>query len=180
MFTLASEYRAGKPVHRAAELAHWAHHPFLVVGPARPGPGPVLQTVRDQLASLRVALHQLTRRAASLGLSAPDSCGSPGLHGVGLAHSTSALYAHACVWHSCLIRGVSLSLCRQAAGPGRATSRSSSGMFLDPYIILLLYGVIVIVIYIILVLYNVIVIVILHSIVIVCCHCYCHILYIVA
>ena len=39
-------------LHRAAELAHWAHHPSLAVGQARPGAS-APRTARDQLAGLR-------------------------------------------------------------------------------------------------------------------------------
>ena len=79
----------------------------------------------------------------------------------GAAWATLQHCMHTSAWHSCLIQGVSLSLCRQ---PGRQTqpgADSSSGTFLD----MVLLVVIVIVVSILLLLYVIVIVVYIYDIV---------------
>ena len=121
MFTLASDDPSTEQGSQCT-LAGQLRWPIGLI--VLPGPGSGPRAARGQCSepfgtNSPACMRRCTSAPAGLGLSAPNSGsgGSPGRRRVGPAHSTSALYAHAGVWHSCLIQGVSLSLCRQAAWP---------------------------------------------------------------
>jgi len=115
MFTLASDDPSTEQGSQCTGQLRW-----LIGLIVLPGPGSGPRAARGQCSEpFGTNSPACMRRCTGSAGSAPNSGsgGSPGRRRVGPAHSTSALYAHAGVWHSCLIQGVSLSLCRQAAWP---------------------------------------------------------------